>query len=528
MKTHTFILSGTLKRGWFLLGSLALAHLTTGAPGDLLWSEMTGDLVFGSPAIGSAGEVVVGSSSTWYNSDGTIQATDGDLLSFNPDGSLRWIFTGASDWIDSSPSIGTDGTVYAGSWDGFLYAVDGHDGSLKWSFETAGFIIASPAIGPDGSLYVASNDGLLYALNPTGTQRWILDSVDSYSPINSSPVLSHDGATVYFGNDEGVCFAVDTTTGTTRWAFDTTVTHPIGTDESATISGSPAIASDGRIIFGSENTYLYALNSDGSLDWYYKAAESIRSSPVISTDGTIHFAAQDGYLYALDSEGFQLSETYVGDVFYCSPAIDALGNVIIAGYAGSTTVGAATRIASIDPSGNLNWEFLISDYNDSSPNIAPDGSIYIGAHDGFLYKFEGAAPLMSGQWPKVQATRRHTGFAADLGQLELIDFFPAITLSIDGWAYVPWFGAGWITDRGVPWIQHIDHGYLYLDAPYQGGLWMYDIGLKDWIYAPVNAPNYFYRYGTNSWLYHITGSNLELGRWFYDFSTAGWFSGVAP
>jgi outer membrane protein assembly factor BamB len=510
------------------MASLLIAHAALAAPGDLIWSEITGDLIFGSPAIGPAGEVVVGSSSTWVDDDDVVTATDGDLLSFNPDGSLRWVFTGATDWIDGSPSIAGDGTVYAGSWDGFLYAVDGNDGNLKWSFETAGFVIASPAIGPDGSIYVASNDGLLYALNTNGTQRWILDSVDSYSPINSSPILSHDGTTLYFGNDEGTFFAVDTSTGSVDWSFDTTTIHPVGTDGSATISGSPAVAADGRVLFGSENTFLYALNADGSLDWYYRAAEPIRSSPVISMDGSIHFAAQDGYLYTLDSEGYQLRETFVGDVFYCSPAIDTHGNVIIAGYAGSQAIGAATRIASIGPAGNLNWEFLISDYNDSSPNIAPDGSIVIGAHDGILYKFEGAGPLMHGQWPKVQATRRQTGFAADQNQLELIDFFPAISLSSDGWAYVPWFGSGWVANRGVPWIQHVDHGYLYLDAPYASGLWMFDITLRDWIYAPVSAPNYYYRYGTNSWLYHIPGSNLELGRWFYDFGIPGWFSGVIP
>jgi outer membrane protein assembly factor BamB len=117
MNTPCRIRSGNSLRSLSLLGSLLLAHSALADPGDLLWSEITGDLIFGSPAIGSAGEVVVGSSSTWYNSNGDITGTDGELYSFNPDGSLRWIFTEASDWIDCSATIAADGTVYAGSWD---------------------------------------------------------------------------------------------------------------------------------------------------------------------------------------------------------------------------------------------------------------------------------------------------------------------------------------------------------------------------------------------------------------------------
>lgn len=37
-------------------------------------------------------------------------------------GSLRWKYE-TGDWIDSSPAIGEDGTVYVGSEDGFFYAI---------------------------------------------------------------------------------------------------------------------------------------------------------------------------------------------------------------------------------------------------------------------------------------------------------------------------------------------------------------------------------------------------------------------
>ena len=34
--------------------------------------------------------------------------------------------------VDSSPAVGTDGTVYVGSHD-YVYALNGADGSAKWA-----------------------------------------------------------------------------------------------------------------------------------------------------------------------------------------------------------------------------------------------------------------------------------------------------------------------------------------------------------------------------------------------------------
>lgn len=496
------------------LSLLFLAALPAGleaAYGDLLWSNPTDGIIFGAPAIGPGGEVVVGSE-------------DGNIYSFNPDGSLRWVFTGATDWVDSSPTIAPDGTVYAGSWDNFLYAIDGMEGSLKWKFETGGMIIGSPALGPDGTIIVGSNDSFLYAIRPDGTERWISEPVDSFSPINSSPVINRAGDTLYFGNDSGEFFAVDIASGQGLWYFDTQAIHPADSETDYAIVGSAAIDGNGNLYFGSENGYLYALSAQGDLRWAYDAVEPIRASPAISADGTLYFPGQDGYLYALDSEGFQLWESFVGDVFYCSPAIDADGNILIGAYAGSAALGAATAFLSLDQDGFVIWEYLIFGYNDSSPNIAPDGSIYFGAHDGYLYKFEGAGPLMDGQWPRFQANRRQTGFHQTHPPLELIDLFPGISRLEDGWALVPWFGDGWVHDAGLPWIRHSDHGFIYAGAAARDSLLFYDPGLDSWLQASAEAIDYLYVFASASWIYHVWGTTAESGRWFYDIPEQAWFT----
>ena len=64
----------------------------------------------------------------------------------------------------SSPAIGPDGTVYVGSRDGKLYAINTKSGGKLWEFETGGSVFSSPAIGPDGTVYVGSWDDKLYAI----------------------------------------------------------------------------------------------------------------------------------------------------------------------------------------------------------------------------------------------------------------------------------------------------------------------------------------------------------------------------
>ena len=50
-----------------------------------------------------------------------------------------------------------------GSYDDYLYAIN-PDGSLKWNYKTDHWIYSSSAIGSDGTIYVGSVDSYLYAI----------------------------------------------------------------------------------------------------------------------------------------------------------------------------------------------------------------------------------------------------------------------------------------------------------------------------------------------------------------------------
>ncbi|MEM2928909.1 MAG: PQQ-binding-like beta-propeller repeat protein [Nitrososphaerota archaeon] len=115
---------------------------------------------------------------------------------------LKWkLKTGG--WIYSSPSISKDGTIYFGSHDHYLYALN-PDGSLKWKFKTGEEVPSSPAIDSNGTIYFGSYDSYLYALNSDGSLKW---RFRAESIIASSPAIGLDG-TIYFGDLEGCFYAI--------------------------------------------------------------------------------------------------------------------------------------------------------------------------------------------------------------------------------------------------------------------------------------------------------------------------------
>ena len=92
----------------------------------------------------------------------------------------------------SSPAIGSDGTVYVGSVDNKLYAINGKSGVKLWEFRPGGNMLSSPAIGSDGTVYVGSENGKVHALNgKTGTKIWEFNG-DSDGDV-SSPAVGSDG-----------------------------------------------------------------------------------------------------------------------------------------------------------------------------------------------------------------------------------------------------------------------------------------------------------------------------------------------
>ena len=268
----------------------------------LMWSFTTGSSVGSSPAIGADGTIYVGS---W----------DNKLYAINPDGSEGWSFA-TGEYISSSPAIGANGTVYVGSGDSNLYAIN-TDGSEKWRFTIDAAVDSSPSIGTDDAIYVGSADNGFYAINPDGTLRWSFPTGDA---ILSCPAIGADG-TIYVGSFDGRLYAVNSD-GTEKWSFAT----------GNVIFSSPAIGADGTVYIGSFDGRLYAVNLDGTEKWTFATGYLVQSSPAIGADGTVYVGSFDTKLYAITeaprysltvsgSAGGSLTEPGAGEFIYPAGAV---------------------------------------------------------------------------------------------------------------------------------------------------------------------------------------------------------------
>jgi outer membrane protein assembly factor BamB len=283
-------------------------------------------------------------------------------------GSAWELSTGGA--VNSSPAVGGDGTVYVGSDDGSLYAIDA-SGQPRWSFATGGAVGSSPAIGMDGTVYVGSADGSLYAVNFDGSARW---SLNTGSPVASSPAISDNGV-VYVASKDGTIHAVNAL-GEEQWHYDA----------GASVISSPAIGSDGRAYIGAGDGRLHALRPDGGLAWSFSTGGSIQSSPVLGTDGCVYVGSGDGKFYAVNPDGTLRWQTDLGSPITSSAAISADGNI----YVGT----ADGKMHSVSTLGAISWGLATGGEVTSSPVVDRSGTVYFGSEDGKVYAVSaGGSPV---------------------------------------------------------------------------------------------------------------------------------------
>ncbi len=228
---------------------------------------------------------------------------------------VKWKFKSGGS-IVSTPALAYD-TVYFGSNDHFLYALDARSGALRWKFETGSRVASSPAVAA-GRVYFGSYDGSFYALDAAsgkllwkfatgGERRFAARHLhgslpaaevmpDPFDVFLSSPALVAD--LVYFGSGDGNVYALEAASGKVRWRFRTgNVVH-----------ASPALA-NGLVYVGSWDSYFYALDAaSGRMRWRFKTGEDpginnqvgIQSSAVVAGD-SVYFGCRDSNLYALDA-----------------------------------------------------------------------------------------------------------------------------------------------------------------------------------------------------------------------------------
>ena len=389
---------------------------TTSDPASLIvakWKFQTNDEIDSSPAVGPEGTVYAGSD------DGNLYAIDSE------NGKEIWRFK-TGDEIRSSPAVGPNGTIYIGSLDGRLYAIK-PNGDLKWSFNIGDTIFSSPAIGPDGRvIYIGASDGYLYAFNASGTLKWKFFGAGK---IVSSPSIGHDGIehVVYFGSTAAHLYAVAADNGDLKWSFPT----------KAEVYASPAIGKDGKIYFGEcrveeaeeYNFKFYCLNPDGTQNWSFTDGTGFYSSPAIGPDGLIYVGSWDGVFMAFNPDGTVNWSVRPGPPFAdinSSPAVGANG-VVYVGSKKEIFLALQPPGSDEDEEDKQNWVFQTGDdivY--SSPVIDAEGTIYFGSRDGCLYAVNPgnfSLPANSA-WPMFQRNAPRNGLAEDISIADIISTEP--------------------------------------------------------------------------------------------------------
>ena len=146
------------------------------------------------PSIGDDGTIYAGTFVTPGIKQGGEQIPDyaipleGKVYAITADGQLKWEYAPPYErsWTIHTPSIGSDGTLYAGTSCWRVLAIS-PEGTLIWEFntgegETVCPSIYSPSIGKDGLLYSATTSAKVFCITPEGTEKWRFAAEEPWLP----------------------------------------------------------------------------------------------------------------------------------------------------------------------------------------------------------------------------------------------------------------------------------------------------------------------------------------------------------
>ena len=170
------------------------------APTALEWKSREA----GGPAVDPLGGWVV------------VGTRDGWLRSFTPEGAVAWELE-LGGRFDAPPRIEGD-TVYAGSSDGRLYAVEMGGGKLRWKYDAQEEVGTTPTVAGGLVLAMTLQDTLIAVDARTGAWKWHhrRELREGFTIRGAAPVLV-TGALAFGAYSDGTVAALDLITGAVRW-----------------------------------------------------------------------------------------------------------------------------------------------------------------------------------------------------------------------------------------------------------------------------------------------------------------------
>jgi outer membrane protein assembly factor BamB len=135
-----------------------------------------------------------------------ISAMDHSVYAINlTSGEQIWKTDDLGGSVIGRPAVGTDGTLYVGTFGSEMVALDGTNGSVLWRFSTEDKVWGGPALD-NNVLYFGDLSGYLYAVNAgDGTQVW---RNQPNKAIVEAPLVSGD--TLYLTTETPSLFTIST------------------------------------------------------------------------------------------------------------------------------------------------------------------------------------------------------------------------------------------------------------------------------------------------------------------------------
>lgn len=336
-----------LRRGTFSPPPPAPHHPPAPAP---RWTFDLGTGTWAPPVVAD-GIIYIGTSAGQFHA---VNATDGRGL---------WTWLGAPIPIDGRAVVSGD-TVYFLDTKTNLIALNRTDGALRWSVSLHDEQLAGKPVQPnltfnhraafplviDDTIYCGSSDGGLYALDAaTGKKRW---RHDAKAPIFSG-IGRHGADTLTFGTMDGSVVLLDRRMRQETFRVQTgsgVVTVPLVVDD--------------KVIAGSRDYMLYSFNlADGSVAWRFSYLFSwVESTPVLR-DGVIYVGASDySRVSAIDpATGRALWQAPVHGMNWGSPLVtdDAVFTGTVAQNILGTLIAHTGGIMALDrATGAVKWQLL--------------------------------------------------------------------------------------------------------------------------------------------------------------------------
>jgi outer membrane protein assembly factor BamB len=263
-------------------GRFLAVDVTTG---EIVWKKEFGRFTAASPVVadGVVYQPVMNKRGTDRNrSPGFLIAMDAET------GDELWRFRAGA--VESSPLI-VDGTIYFGTFDDKLYALNARSGRVRWAVQTGDDVKGGPAFAR-GTIYFGSYDGKVYAVDArTGKMRWESESrggLTGAGNFYATPAVAY--GRVFIGNTDGRVYAFGARSGNLLWAKGT-----------GGFVYSSAAVFNRTVYVGSYDHRLYALDAaTGDVRWSFEANGRVSGAATV-LDGIVYFATLNGRTYGLDA-----------------------------------------------------------------------------------------------------------------------------------------------------------------------------------------------------------------------------------